>query len=156
MAGFADLLQRIVRDLEQAGAQRPEDDLRARLGYGPADDSEDAEGADGGDAPEAESIRGPEAEAGREPRTGWKPAVARESVVFPAPAASQAPVAAYRAPPPSPASAPHPRPSFDALLSERIRARLRTPDTLREAFVLKTLLDGPPGLRRRRQEPPRP
>ena len=153
MAGFADLLQRIVRDLEQAGAQRPEDDLRARLGYGPADDSEDAEDADGGDAPEAESIWGPEAEAGREPGTGWKPALARESA--PAPAASQAP-AAYRTPLPSPAPSPHPRPSSDALLSERIRARLRMADTLREAFVLKTLLDGPPGLRRRRQEAPRP
>ena len=181
MAGFAEMLQRFARELEQADAQRPEDDLRARLGYGPADDVDgDTGGVDEADAAESESIWGPVADpaprpgtageaaapgrepaavreaeavrrpaAAREPVTAWKPAVARDPVA-PQAAASRAPGAADRAPPsPSPAASPRPRPSSGSPLSERIRARLRTPDALREAFVVKALLDRPPGLRRR-------
>ena len=164
MAGFAEMLQRLARELEQADAQRPEDDLRARLGYGPADDTEDVDHADGVDAPESESIWGPGADAtrrpdtageavpvrgpavAREPVTAWKPAVAREPVT--SRTAASAP-AASRAPSPSPGASPHHRPSSGSLPLERIRARLRTPDALREAFVVKALLDRPPGLRRR-------
>ena len=186
MAGFAEMLQRFARELEQADAQRPEDDLRARLGYGPADDVDgDAGGVDEADAAESESIWGPVADpaprpgtageaaapgrepaavreaeavrrpaAAREPVTAWKPAVARDPgesrAAASAPAASRAPGAADRAPPsPSPGASPRPRPSSGSPLSERIRARLRTPDALREAFVVKALLDKPPGLRRR-------
>ena len=174
MAGLAEMLQRLARDLEQADAQRPEDDLRARLGYGPAEaaeavedveDVEDVGDADGEAA--SESIWGPTAEAtrkpevveeadsaweplsarGREPATGWKPAPER----MPAPPVSRTPGAAYRASPPSaPAPPHHPRPSSEFLLPERIRARLHGQDALREAFVVKELLDRPLGLRRRR------
>ena len=52
MAAFSDLLQRIVRDLEQAGAQQPGDDLRARLGYGTGDDVDDVDDMDDVDEPE--------------------------------------------------------------------------------------------------------
>ena len=171
MAGFAEMLQRLARDLEQADAQRPEDDLRARMGYGPAEDVEDVDDAAGEAAsesiwgPAAESARKPEAveeaDAGwelgparaREPATAWKPAPERAS----APPVSRtpgtpyrAPEATYRAPPPSaPASSP-PRPSSELLLPERVRARLHGQDALREAFVMKELLDKPLGLRRGR------
>ena len=168
MAGLAEMLQRLARDLEQADAQRPEDDLRARLGYGPAEDVEEVDDVDGADGEAAsESIWGPAAEAtrepeaveeadaaweplsarGREPATGWKPAPER----MPAPPVSRTPGAAYRASPPSaPAPPHHPRPSSELLLPERIRARLHGQDALREAFVVKELLDRPLGLRRRR------
>ena len=168
MAGLAEMLQRLARDLEQADAQRPEDDLRARLGYGPAEDMEDMEYVDDADGEAAsESIWGPAAEATREPEvveeadaaweplsarerepaTGWKPAPERIS----APSVSRAPGATYRASPPSaPAPPHHPRPSSEFLLPERIRARLHGQDALREAFVVKELLDRPLGLRRRR------
>ena len=176
MAGFGEMLQRLARELEQADAQRPEDDLRARLGYGPADDTEDVDHADGVDAPESESIWGPGADAtrrpdtageavpvrgpaaAREPVTAWKPAAAREPVTAWKPAVAREPVAsrtaasapaASRAPSPSPGASPHHRPPSGSLPLERIRARLRTPDALREAFVVKALLDRPPGLRRR-------
>ena len=170
MAGLAEMLQRLARDLEQADAQRPEDDLRARLGYGPAEaaeaveDVEDVGDADGEAA--SESIWGPTAEATRkpevveeadsaweplsarerEPATGWKPASER----MPAPPVSRTPGAAYRASPPSAPTSAHPRPSSELLLPERIRARLHGQDALREAFVMKELLDRPLGLRRRR------
>ena len=170
MAGFGELLQRIVRDLEQAGAQRPGDDLRARLGYGPGGDDDDEDfGALDESAPAA--AREPDAagEAGtvwepepgrmpaatiREPETAWKPAAARRpsapQATASAPAASRAPRDAYRAPSRSPASPLHLPASPESLLSERIHARLRTPDALREAFVVKELLDRPLGRRRTR------
>ena len=164
MAGFAEMLQRLARDLEQADAQRPEDDLRARLGYGPAEGVEDMDDADGGAAsesiwePAAEATRRPEVveeadavwEPGpareREPVAGWKPASERMS----APSVSRTPGATYRASPPSAPASPHPRPSSEFLLPERIRGRLHGQDALREAFVMKELLDRPLGLRRRR------
>ena len=174
MAGFAEMLQRLARDLEQADAQRPEDDLRARMGYGPAEDVEDVDDVDDADGGAAsESIWGPSAEAARKPEAveeadaGWEPGPAREREPAtrwkpapertPAPPVSRtpgtpyrAPEATYRAPPPSaPASSP-PRPSSESLLPERVRARLRGQDALREAFVMKELLDRPLGLRRGR------
>ena len=161
MAGFGELLQRIVRDLEQAGAQRPGDDLRARLGYGPGGDDDDEDfGALDESAPaaarepdaagEADTVWEPgrmPAATMREPEPAWKPAAARKPS---APQASRASGATYRAPSRSPASPPHLPASPESLLSERIHARLRTPDALREAFVVKELLDRPLGRRRTR------
>lgn len=166
MAGFAELLQRLARELEQAEGQRPEDDLRARLGYGPADDAGDVDGDPGGvdethepgsiweprpararaadpeAAWELEAVRGPDAPGGigTVPRPETPRAPAR-----PGPPAT----GAYRTSRPSPAG--HPHASIESPLTERIRARLGTPDALREAFVMKVLLDGPPGLRRTRR-----
>ena len=164
MAGLGEMLQRIARDLEQAGGQQPADDLRTRLGYGSGgDDDDDDFGAVDESAPaaarepdaawrpetageagtvwEPEPARRPAAVA-REPETAWKPAAARE------PAASRAPRDAYRTPSRAPPSPPHLPASPGSLLSERIHARLGTPDALREAFVVKELLDRPLGRRR--------
>ncbi len=160
MAGFGDLLQRIIRDLEEAGARRPADDLRARLGYGAGDDPDDVEDLDepAPDTPEAvwepetARKRGATREPGAarkpawEPTPAWKPEAPRAS----APATLRA-FETHRAPPPSPAAPPHLQASPASLLSERIRARLRAPDALREAFVVKEVLDRPPGLRRTRR-----
>ena len=163
MAGLGALLQRIARDLEQAGGQQPEDDLRTRLGYGPGGDDDDEDfGAVDESAPaaarepdaawrpdtveEADTVWEPArrpAAAAREPETAWKPAAAREPAS--APAASRAPRDAYRAPSRVPASPPHLPASPGSPLSERIHARLGTPDALREAFVVKELLDRPLG-----------
>ena len=185
MAGLGELLQRIARDLEQAGGQQPADDLRTRLGYGPGGDDEDEDlGAVDESAPataretdaagEADPVWEPEparrpaatarepetawkpAAAAREPETAWKPAAAArepETAWKPAAAAREAAAPrasrdAYRVPSRAPASPPHLPASLESLLSERIHARLRTPDALREAFVVKELLDRPLGRRR--------
>ena len=154
MAGFGDLLQRIVRDLEEAGAQRPADDLRARLGYGTGDDPDDDDldepAPDTPEAvwePEAARRRGATREPGaaRKPGATWEPEASRG----PAPATLRA-FETHRAPS-SPAAPPRPQASPASLLSERIRARLRAPDALREAFVVKEILDRPLGLRRTRR-----
>ena len=167
MAGLGDLLQRVARSLEEAQAQRPADDLRARLGYGTGDDD---------DEPDSDSIWEPEAEreaeTAREPEAAGRPWAARrsetarppwaagrpESPRAPAPGTLRTSVT-HRTPPPgnvpggrpsTPAAPSYPHASSAFLFPERIRARLRTPDALREAFVVKEILDRPLGRRRRR------
>ena len=124
MAGFAELLQRLARELEQAEGQRPEDDLRARLGYGPADDADD-------DPAPGDGAWDPEA-----PRT---PATLRR-------------VAEERRTSPlaTPATLPRRDAPLEPALARSIGARMHAPDGLREAFVIKELLDRPLGIRRRR------
>ena len=164
MAAFADLLQRIVRSLEEAGAQQPGDDLRARLGYGTGDEDELAQDA----VWEPETVREPEGVRGtgtaHGPETARAPRTARMPGTVWAPEESRTPATlrtsgAYRTRPPdnaftgrpsSPATPPYPHASPASLLSERIRARLRTPDALREAFVVKEILDRPLERRRRK------
>ena len=166
MAGFGDLLQRIVQSLEEAGAQGPGDDLRARLGYGTGEDDEDELASETVWEPEAEqrseTARGAATAHGSEaaratgaPRTGGTP-WAREPPRAFAPATSRT-TPTHRARPHdraaggrhSSAAAPlHPHASTASRISERLRARLHTTDTLREAFVLKEILDRPLGRRR--------
>ena len=167
MAGFGDLLQRIAQSLEEAGAQRPGDDLRARLGYGTGEEDEDELASETVWEPEAEpqseTMRGAatarRSEAARAtgaPRTGGTPWARKPPRAY-APPSSRAP-ATRRAPPHdraaggqhSAAGPPHPRASTASRISERLRARLHTTDALREAFVLKEILDRPLGRRRRR------
>ena len=157
MAGLGDLLQRIARSLEEAQAQRPGDDLRARLGYGTGDEDEDDPAEDAVWEPEAD----PEPGAARtrpsdwKPKTVWSPGTARTPGRAGADSGASE---TLRAPPPAPysgrrAHAPAARhqPAVSAsLLPERIRARLHAPETLREAFVVKEILDRPLGRRRRR------
>lgn len=174
MAGFGDLLQRIVRDLEEAGAQRPADDLRARLGYGTGDDpddDDDLDNVDDRDEPAPDTPEEPvwepvtarkrgatrEPEAARKPGAAWEPEAVWRPASARKPEASRAPAPAtlrafetHRAPS-SPAAPPHLQASPASLRSERIRARLRAPNTLREAFVVKEILDRPLGLRRTRR-----
>ena len=167
MASLGDLLQRIARSLEEAREQGPADDLRARLGYGTGDEDEDEPAEDAFREPETEAARTrpigrePEPEIARtrssdwEPETVWRPPAART----PAPPtagprasgsirapASEVALGARRSPPAAPRR--HHAPS-ESSLSERIRGRLRTPDALREAFVVKEVLDRPLARRRR-------
>ena len=168
MAGFGDLLQRITHSLEEAGAQRPGDDLRARLGYGAGDDDEDELASETVWEPEAargaetvrksESARRPEAarDAGapRTRTTAWAakpprapaPARSRTSATHDEPSHDRA----SGGRPSSAAEQPHPHTSTASRVSERLLARLRTADALREAFVLKEILDRPLGRRPRR------
>ena len=169
MAAFGDLLQRITRSLEEAGAQQPGGDLRARLGYGAGDDDEGNLAQDPVWEPETVrepgAVRGPGTAHGPEtarapksarmPGTAWAPEASRT----PSPTTLRTP-RSHRAPSPdnafagrpaSPAAQPYAHASSPASqISERIRARLRTPDALREAFVVKEILDRPLGRRRRR------
>ena len=179
MAGLGDLLQRVARSLEEAQAQRPADDLRARLGYGTGDDDDELDSdsiwepeteRDAETAQESGTAREPEAagrpwatrrseaarrsETARTPRAAGRP----ESPRAPAPGTLRTSVT-HRTPPPgnvpggrpsSPAAPSYPRASSAFLFPERIRARLGTPDALREAFVVKEILDRPLGRRRRR------
>ena len=170
MASLGDLLQRIARSLEEAREQGPADDLRARLGYGAEDEDEDefepAEDAfrepETGAARTRSTYREPEPETtrtqpiDREPKTVWRPPAARTpaqsaaelraSATMRAPA-PEAASGHRRSPPAAPPRRPH-APSGSPL-SERVRARLRTPDALREAFVVKEVLDRPLARRRR-------
>ena len=152
MAGLGDLLQRIARSLEEAGAQQPGDDLRARLGYGTGDDDEDELAEDAVWEPEPETARAPgtarTAPTSRTPGPVQAPApgTLRTSPAHRAPFPEVVP----RDRRPSPTAPPHAHARPESLLSERIRARLRTPDALREAFVVKEVLDRPLGRRRRR------
>ena len=161
MAAFGGLLQRISRSLEEAGAQRPGDDLRARLGYGAEDHDEDELASETVWEPAAargaETVRKSEAArdtgAPRTRTTAW----AAKAPRAPAPATSR-PSATHRAPSHDRASGdelsaaaeqPHPHAANASRVSERLRARLHAADALREAIVLKEILDRPLGRRPR-------
>ena len=158
MAGLGDLLQRISRSLEEASAQQPGDDLRARLGYGTGDEDDDDASEGSIWEPEAE----PRPESSRVPDTARATGTTRKAEPRRAPAHEtlRSFAGGYRAPPSevvarvgrlAPAAPPRrPHAPPESLLSERVRARLRTPDALREAFVVKEILDRPLARRRRR------
>ena len=164
MAAFGELIQRITRSLEEAGAQRPGGDLRAQLGYGAEDDDMDEPAPGAVWEPETVrrpgTLRAPETARApgtlRAPETARAPGTARGPKTARVPEASRATVTSrasetYRATPSSLAAPPHhPHASPTSSLSERIRARLRGSDALREAFVVKEILDQPLGRRRRR------
>ena len=165
MAGFGDLLQRITRSLEEARVQQPGDDLRTRLGYGTGDDDDGSEwDAERGREAEPESGAARTRPIHREPETVWSPGGARAPARAPARTTAQSEASeTVRAQPidhysehrsgrrPHSPATPHHSPAMAAsLLSERIRARLGTPDALREAFVVKEILDRPLGRRHRR------
>ena len=167
MAGLEALLQRIARSLEEAGAQQPGDDLRARLGYGTGDEEEDEEsvwepetGRERETQPEPDMGQAPE--AAHTPPRAWKSKTvrSRETPGSPAPpstkrraAETQGASAAGRSPGGATGSRtapPYAHASPAHALSERVRARLNTPDALREAFVVKEILDRPLARRRAR------
>ena len=167
MAGLEALLQRIARSLEEAGAQQPGDDLRARLGYGTGDEEEE-EGSVWEPETGRERETQPEPDMGQAPETAHTPPRAwqsktvrsRETPGSPAPPSTMrhAPEAhgapaAGRSPGGATGSrtaAPYAHASPGHALSERVRARLNTPDALREAFVVKEILDRPLARRRAR------
>ena len=154
MASLGELLQRVARSLEEAREQGPADDLRARLGYGTGDEDEDE--------PVEDAFREPETGAARtrpidrEPEPVWRPPAARTPAPSAADSRASGPIRTparevapghRRSQPAAPPRRPH-APS-ESPLSERIRGRLRTPDALREAFVVKEILDRPLARRRR-------
>ena len=163
MAGLDALLQRIARSLEEAGAQQPGDDLRARLGYGTGDEEEES-ASDSVWEPET----GREPETAREPQPAhtppraWKPktvwspetpgsaalpsATRRAAEAYGVPAAGRSPGGATG----SRTTQPYAHSSTTHALSAHLRARLGTPDALREAFVVKEILDRPLARRRGR------
>lgn len=157
MAGLEALLQRIARSLQEAGAQQPGGDLRARMGYDSEDEVEEL-----ASDPVWEPETGREPESARTPASAWKPKTgwSPETSGRPAPAStSQRAAETHRAPPAdhslggetaSRATLPHAHASPASALSQRVRARLRTPDALREAFVIKEILDRPLSGRRGR------
>ena len=157
---FGDLLQRIARSLEEARVQQPGDDLRTRLGYGTEDDDESEWDAERGSEAEPESGAARTRPTHWEPETVWSPggaqAPARTTVQSGASETVRArPIDHYSehrsGRRPHSAASPHHSPAMAAsLLPERIRARLSTPDALREAFVVKEILDRPLGRRHRR------
>ncbi|MCY4285978.1 MAG: hypothetical protein OXC65_11655 [Thiotrichales bacterium] len=167
MASLGELLQRVARSLEEASEQGPADDLRARLGYGAGDEDDDGLLEDPFREPAAETSRPEPTERESKPRTAPPPPTGRrpETVWRPpasgTPASSGAGARGYGSMRPPPAEAPprHPRFSPSAPPStpvaagvpfpQRIRARLRSPDALREAFVVKEILDQPLTRRRR-------
>ena len=165
---------------EEAGKRGPADDLRARLGYGTGDEDDDELLEDPFREPATETAWPEPAERESEPRpapppptdrgpeTAWRPPASgtpasSASSVSSGPsgpsgadsrgygpgrplatdASLRPPRFSPSAPPSSPAAAEVPFP-------KRIRARLRSPDTLREAFVVKEILDQPLARRRRR------
>ena len=168
MASLVDLLQRVARSLEEAReGGGPADDLRARLGYGPGDEDDDEPAEDVIWESETEPARtrpaGREPEKGPartrsidwEPETIWRPPAARTPAP---PAAGPRASGSIRAPASevalgvrrsAPAAPSRARAPSESPLSERIRARLRTPDALQEAFVVKEILDRPLARRRR-------
>ena len=175
MAGFGDLIERINRTLQEAGAQQPGDDLRARLGYGTGDDDEEELESDS--VWEPETSREPEParrpvtargsgtdraqETAPKPGTPWAPKAARPSAPGPTPVMGQTldPHRSSLADNPlrsrlssQVAAPPHSQVHPTSFLPRRIRAHLGTPDALREAFVVKELLDRPLGLRRSKRE----
>ena len=159
MAGLEALLQRIARSLEEAGAQQPGDDLRARLGYGTGEEEEEL-ASESVWEPETEPETAPEAARtpprARKPETAWSP----ETPGSPAPPSTMRRAAETHGPPaagrsPGGAIGPRTAPPYahaspTHALSEHLRARLRTPDALREAFVIKEILDRPLARRRAR------
>ena len=157
MAGLEALFQRIARSLEEAGSQQPGGDLRARMGYGSEDEAEEL-----ASDPAWEPETGREPESARTPAPAWKPATvwSPETSGRPAPAgAAQRTAETHRAPTAdrsrngtaaSRATLPHAHASPASALAEGVRARLRTPDALREAFVVKEILDRPLAQRRGR------
>ena len=82
------------------------------------------------------------------------PAVSKE--VEPRPAdvlapSEEAELRPWGEPPVAPKPMPHAGLPAEGTLSARVRARLRAPQSLREAFVVREILDRPVGLRRGRK-----
>ena len=155
MAGLGDLLQRVARSLEEASAARPADDLRARLGYGTGDEDDEELAEDAVWEPETEPETGRGPPTARTLRPTWTPTASRAPVAgtpqaYATHRASAAEDARRRAHAPT-AAPPRSHATSASRLADSIRARLSTPEALREAFVVKEILDRPLGRRRRRE-----
>ena len=152
MAGLRALFRRIARAVEEEAARQRGDDPGARPGYGTHDDREQ---------PQQDAVWEPE----HTPPRAWRSKTTRSPWSRGQPE-SPAPTSAMRRAPETPGARPAERSPWDtggsrttqpyalaspthALLA-RIRARLDTPDALREAFVIREILDRPLARRRTR------
>ncbi|MDE0239667.1 MAG: hypothetical protein OXQ84_05630 [bacterium] len=155
MAGLRAWFRQVAQAVEEEVAKQRGDSLRARPGYGTY----------GNEEPEPDAVWESERETGRAPTQPWRAETVRSPWSRNAPE-SPAPASATRRAPEM-RGAQHPGHSSwdtnglresqpyahasptDAVMA-RIRARLGTPDALREAFVIKEILDRPLARRRTR------
>ena len=152
MAGLRTWFRQVAEAVKEEAARQRGDDPRARPGYGTYGNQEE---------PGPDAVWESEGETGRAPLRPWKAESgrspwSRNAPERPAPASTtQRPGAEPADPAPWGTTAPrttrpHAHASPAHALSERIRARLGTPDALREAFVIREVLDRPLARRRAR------
>lgn len=155
MAGPRAWFRQIAQAVEEEVARQRGDDPRARPGYGTY----------GNEEPEPDAAWEPERETGRAPPRPWRAETVRSPWNRNAPE-SPAPTSATRPAPEtrgaqrpghspwdtngSRGSLPYAHASPAHAVLARVRARLDTPDALREAFVIKEILDRPLARRRTR------
>ena len=156
MAGLRALFRRVAQAVEEEVARQRGDDPRVRPGYGAYHDREQ---------PQPDAMWEPERETAHTPLRDWRAKTAR-SPWGREQSESPAPTGATRRVPETHRAQPSDRSPWDtggsrttqpyalaspthALLA-RIRARLDTPDALREAFVIREILDRPLARRRAR------
>ena len=152
MAGLRAWFRQISQAVEEEVAKQRGDNMRSRHGYG-------------NEEPEPDAAWEPERETGRAPPRPWRAETVRSPWSRSAPE-SPAPASATRPAPEthgaqrpghspwdtngSRESQPYAHESPTDVVMARIRARLGTPDALREAFVIKEILDRPLARRRAR------
>lgn len=152
MAGLRALFRRVAQAVEEEAARQRGDDPSARPGYSTYHDREQ---------PQPDAMWEPERETAHTPPRAWRAKTtrspwSREQSESPAPtSATRRSPETHRAQPTdlSPwdtvgSSYAHASPTHAPLA--RIRARLGTPDALREAFVIREILDRPLARRRAR------
>lgn len=156
MAGLRGLFRRVAQAVEEEAARQRGDDPRARPGYGTYHDREQ---------PQPDAVWEPERETAHTPPRAWRAKTtrspwSREQSESPAPAsATRRAPETHRAQPNdrspwdtggSRTTQPYAHASPTHAFLARIRARLDTPDALREAFVIREILDRPLARRRAR------
>ena len=156
MAGLRALFRQISQAVEEAAARQHGDDPRTGPGYGAYDDAEH---------PQPDAVWESERETGHTPPRAWRSKTTRSPWSREQPE-SPAPKSATRRAPETRGAQPTDRSPWDTVgsrttqpyahaspthaLLARIRARLDTPDALREAFVIREILDRPLARRRAR------
>ena len=152
MAGLRAWFRQIAQAVEEEVAKQRGGDPRARPGYG-------------SEEPEPDAVWEPERNSGRAPPRPWRTETVRSPWRRNTPE-SPAPASAMRRAPEtrgaqrpghspwdtngSRGSLPYAHASPTDEVMARIRGRLDTPDALREAFVIKEILDRPLARRRAR------
>ncbi len=156
MAGLKALFRRVAQAVEEEVARQRGDDPRARPGYGTYHDREQ---------PQPDALWEPERETVHTPPRAWRAKTAR-SPWSREQSENPAPTGAMRRAPETHGAQTTDRSPWDTVGSRttqpyalggpthaflaRIRARLDTPDALREAFVIREILDRPLARRRAR------
>ena len=156
MAGLRALFRRVAQAVEEEAARQRGDDPRVRSGNG---------AYHGREQPQPDAMWEPERETAHTPPRAWRAKTTR-SPWGREQSESPAPVSATQRAPETHGAQPSDRSPWDTVgsrstqlyalaspthaLLARIRARLDTPDALREAFVIREILDRPLARRRAR------